>query len=89
MPADCFPERGGGFPERGRGGASAVHVRVNGTVAVLEAGTTVADVVASVCPSDRGVAVAVDREVVPRSRWASVVVTDGAHVEVVTAAAGG
>jgi len=35
------------------------------------------------------VAVAVDREVVPRSTWERVVVREGAEVEVVAAAAGG
>jgi sulfur carrier protein len=37
----------------------------------------------------RGVAVAIDGEVVPRSTWASTTVPDGASVEIVTAAAGG
>ncbi len=62
---------------------------VNGEDVELADGSTVADVVARLCPSDRGVAVAVDREVVPRSVWDTVVVTEGASVEVVTAAAGG
>jgi sulfur carrier protein len=39
--------------------------------------------------STRGVAVAIDGEVVPRSAWSSTVVVDGSHVEIVTAAAGG
>jgi sulfur carrier protein len=64
-------------------------ITVNGEPSGLPPGTTVAEVVASLCRSDRGVAVALDREVVPRSRWGSVVVADGASVEVVTAAAGG
>ena len=37
----------------------------------------------------RGVAVAIDAEVVPRGAWGSVVVEDGAQVEVVTAVQGG
>jgi sulfur carrier protein len=37
----------------------------------------------------RGVAVAIDGEVVPRSLWATTAVPDGAKVEIVTAAAGG
>jgi sulfur carrier protein len=37
----------------------------------------------------RGVAVAVDAEVVPRSEWRAFVVPDGAAVEVVTAVQGG
>jgi len=66
-----------------------VNVTVNGDPMVVGPGTTVADVVATLCESDRGVAVAVDREVVPRSRWTDVALADGALVEVVTAAAGG
>jgi sulfur carrier protein len=62
---------------------------VNGRETELAAGTTVADVVAALCPTGRGVAVALDREVVPRSSWGAVVVPEGAAVEVVTAAAGG
>ncbi len=37
----------------------------------------------------RGVAVAVDGEVVPRSEWGSTSLTDGAHVEVLQAVQGG
>ena len=37
----------------------------------------------------RGVAVAVDGEVVARSLWAATVVADGSVVEIVTAVAGG
>ncbi|HEX3947848.1 MAG TPA: sulfur carrier protein ThiS [Acidimicrobiales bacterium] len=64
-------------------------VLVNGEATELAPGTTVAQLVARLCPSDRGVAVAVDREVVPRSRWAETPVPEGARVEVLTAAAGG
>ncbi|HVX22039.1 MAG TPA: sulfur carrier protein ThiS [Acidimicrobiales bacterium] len=66
-----------------------MNVTVNGRPADLAEGATVADVVATLCDSDRGVAVAVDREVVPRSRWAATPLAAGALVEVVTAAAGG
>lgn len=62
---------------------------LNGTPTELPDGCSVADIVALLCPSERGVAVALDRDVVPRSCWAEVTVPDGAHVEVVTAAAGG
>ena len=37
----------------------------------------------------RGVAVAVDGEVVPRAGWSSFAIPDGAHVEVLTAMQGG
>jgi len=66
-----------------------VRATVNGEPVELAEGTTVAKVVSCVSPSDRGVAVAIDREVVPRSRWTVVEVGEGAKVEVVTAAAGG
>jgi sulfur carrier protein len=37
----------------------------------------------------RGVAVAIDGEVVPRSAWSNTPVPDRVHIEIVTAAAGG
>jgi sulfur carrier protein len=37
----------------------------------------------------KGVAVAVDREVIPRSEWPTTPVRPGAPIEIVTAAAGG
>jgi sulfur carrier protein len=40
-------------------------------------------------PGRRGVAVAVDAEVVPRSEWARCRLWDGARVEVLTAMQGG
>lgn len=68
-------------------------VTVNGEPHEVKAGTTVAELVEALCGSAkvaaRGIAVALDREVVPRSAWASVVVQSGEHVEVVSAVAGG
>jgi sulfur carrier protein len=52
-------------------------------------GTTVDQLVAERCPSPRGVAVARNGEVVPRSRWADTLVEPGDRIEIVTAAAGG
>jgi sulfur carrier protein len=40
-------------------------------------------------PTARGVAVAVDGEVVPRSQWESLSLAEGARVEVLTAMQGG
>jgi sulfur carrier protein len=62
---------------------------VNGEPYDVAPGTTVAALVAERCPSPRGVAVAVNGEVVPRSTWGGVVVGPGDAVEIVTAAAGG
>jgi sulfur carrier protein len=70
------------------GGATAA-TTVNGAPHPVDPGTTVAALVATWCPSPRGVAVAVDGEVVPRSTWESTVITVGAAVEIVTATAGG
>ena len=71
------------------GDAPTIRVLLNGDERTLAVGTTVAELVAALCDRTRGVAVAVDREVVPRSTWGRVVVTDGSMVEVVAAAAGG
>ena len=64
---------------------------LNGEQAQLPAGTTVAQAVeASGAPVDgRGIAAAVDGEVVPRDRWQEVALADGQHVEVVQAVQGG
>ena len=63
---------------------------LNGREAALE-GATIEQLLAQldVPAQGRGVAVAVDAEVVPRGQWATHVVPDGARVEVVTAVQGG
>ncbi|HEV2428122.1 MAG TPA: sulfur carrier protein ThiS [Acidimicrobiales bacterium] len=63
-------------------------IRVNGEEWPYERGT-VADLVVRLGAPTKGVAVALDGEVVPRSAWESTAVVDGASVEVLTAAAGG
>lgn len=65
---------------------------LNGTDQEIADGATVADLLAQTHPdatTHRGVAVAVDRRVVPRSSWADTVLADGAKVEFVTAVQGG
>ncbi|HEV3000567.1 MAG TPA: sulfur carrier protein ThiS [Solirubrobacteraceae bacterium] len=52
-------------------------------------GATVAELLDGLDLPHRGVAVAVDAEVVPRGEWGTHVVPDGARVEVVTAVQGG
>ena len=68
-----------------------MRVIVNGEPRELPAGTTVAIVVASLpgAPEGRGVAVAIDGEVVPRGSWPETEVAEGARVEVVVAVQGG
>jgi len=62
---------------------------VNGSPAELAPGTTVAELVATWCASSKGVAVALNGEVVPHSAWGATTVAVGDAVEIVTAAAGG
>jgi sulfur carrier protein len=64
-------------------------VTLNGAIVEFASPTTIEDVVASLGIEQRGVAVALDREVVPRSSWATTQLGEGAHVEVLAAAAGG
>ena len=68
---------------------SPVGITVNGEPRPLAPGATVASLVATWCPSPRGVAVAVNGEVVPRSTWDATPIAMGDTVEIVTAAAGG
>jgi sulfur carrier protein len=64
---------------------------VNGQPRDVAHGTTVSALLAALdVPAEgRGVAVAVDAEVVPRGEWGRTVIADGAQVEVVTAVQGG
>ncbi len=64
-------------------------VRVNGASWEGPAVTTVAQLVAEWCRSPRGVAVALNGEVVPKSRWDTTPLSPDDRVEIVTAAAGG
>ena len=64
---------------------------VNGEPVRVAVGSTIADLVTDLTEEEdpKGVAVAVDRCVVPRSEWASTPARAGSLVEVVSAAAGG
>jgi sulfur carrier protein len=66
-----------------------VTVLVNGAGRDLRAGATVADAVAAVTEQARGVAVAVNGEVVPRASWPQTRLRAGDQVEVLTATQGG
>jgi sulfur carrier protein len=68
-----------------------VIVHVNGQAREVREGTTVSRVVAGLGADRpaRGVAVAVDAEVVPRGEWERRELRDGDRVEVVTAIQGG
>ncbi|MEU3453334.1 sulfur carrier protein ThiS [Micromonospora sp. NPDC006766] len=62
---------------------------VNGVGRTVPGGATVADVVREVTDQRRGLAVAVNGEVVPRGGWSATTLRDGDRVEVLSAAQGG
>jgi sulfur carrier protein len=66
-------------------------VSVNGDSMTVPEGSTISDVVARLLEGvePKGIAVAVDRDVIPRSEWSTTPVRPGAPIEIVTAAAGG
>jgi sulfur carrier protein len=68
-----------------------VTVRLNGEERELEDAATVADAVLATGadPDGRGLACAVDGDVVPRRQWATTRLTQGQVVEVVQAVQGG
>jgi sulfur carrier protein len=66
-----------------------MRVTINGTPRDLGDGTDVAALVGVLTPHLRGVAVAVNGEVVPRTGWVGTALRDGDRVEVLTAAQGG
>ena len=69
-----------------------MRVMVNGEARELADGATVADLVERsglVDERRRGVAVAVDAEVVPRSAWEATQLSEGQAVELLTAIQGG
>ena len=63
-------------------------IRVNADDLEVDNQMTVATLLQSLGYPDRGIAVAVDHAVVPRSSWATTL-SDGAHIEVLTAVQGG
>ena len=65
-------------------------VTINGELRELhEPATVEGAVLATGAPDGRGVAVAVDGEVVPRGEWATTEVQEGQQVEVLRAVQGG
>ncbi|MFC0503482.1 sulfur carrier protein ThiS [Micromonospora costi] len=66
-----------------------MELMVNGAGRTLPGGATLADLVREVTPQERGLAVAVNGEVVPRAGWPATVLRDGDRVEVLSAAQGG
>ena len=88
VPDEFAPTRFAGCPG---GDGVTMNVTINGDPRELPAGATVASVIESFrgAPGGRGVAVAVEGEVVPRAQWPHVELRDGARIEVVVAVQGG
>ena len=66
-----------------------MRVLLNGEETELETGATVESALESLELPHRGVAVAVDAEVVPRGEWRAHELSEGARVEVLRAIQGG
>jgi sulfur carrier protein len=68
-----------------------MHISLNGTERTVADGTFIGDLIVELTgESDpKGIAVALDRGVVPRSEWGTTVVCSGSVLEIVTATAGG
>jgi sulfur carrier protein len=68
-----------------------VRVTLNGVACELPEHSSIAQAVlaAGAAPDGRGLAVAVDGEVVPRGRWEAVELDEGQRVEVLQAVQGG
>jgi sulfur carrier protein len=64
-------------------------VHLNGEATDVEAKVTVAQLVDQVTESPKGVAVAVNGDIVPRSAWSETPVAGGDRVEILSAAQGG
>lgn len=73
----------------GRGRADTIEVYLNGKRTRVRPVITVEGVVTQMRSDPRGVAVALNEEVVPRSRWAATRLTHGDRIEVLVATQGG
>ncbi len=68
-----------------------IDIAINGDEHRLAEGTNIAQALAhiGIDATRQGIAVAVDMQVVPRSRWSETALKAGASIDVVTAAQGG
>ncbi len=66
-----------------------IAVRVNGQPAELSDGASLAELVASHVAPAKGVAIALNEEVVPRSAWVATSLAEGDRIEILIAAQGG
>ncbi|MZD08732.1 sulfur carrier protein ThiS [Streptomyces sp. SID5785] len=66
-----------------------MNVTVNGEPRTVAAATKLDEVVAALTAAPSGIAAALNETVVPRTRWAGTVLSEGDRVEVLTAVQGG
>ena len=66
-----------------------MRIVINGEARDVADGVTVEALVRGLSSESRGIAVAVDGEIVPRSEWASAAVAPGQSVEILNAVQGG
>ncbi|MGN6703959.1 MAG: sulfur carrier protein ThiS [Burkholderiaceae bacterium] len=66
-----------------------MEIELNGALHALADGCSVQDLVASLALANKSLAVAVNREVVPRQRWAERVLQQADRVDIVKAIGGG
>ncbi|AUH43493.1 sulfur carrier protein ThiS [Streptomyces sp. CMB-StM0423] len=69
--------------------ADAPTITVNGAPRAIAAGLTLGALVATLTAAHRGVAAAVNEDVVPRGDWPTTTLGDGDRVEILTAVQGG
>ena len=66
-----------------------MNIKLNGEPRELDDGTTVGQLLDTLVQDRRGIAVAVDGEVVRRATWDTTDMYDGARVEILSAVQGG
>lgn len=66
-----------------------IEVRVNGEAVELSDGSSLARVVESHVCQTKGVAIAMNEEFIPRSKWAATSLAEGDRIEILSARQGG
>lgn len=66
-----------------------MRLNVNGEARTVPDRASLADLVSTLTERTRGIAVAVNGDVVPRTRWPEQVLADGDTIEILTAVQGG
>ena len=67
----------------------SIQVTINGEQRTFDRSLTVAELVDELALKPKGVAVELNREIVPKSQWQQTSVSDGDEIEIVTFVGGG